>query len=91
MKCPFVYANGKNCQGYINNLELPKADVSVILNDIGDIQGIFVSPRYHVHLHCSLKGNHAGHSRSCPDSMKVWFGDLPKAIQGKLPKGKTQA
>ena len=85
MKCPFVYVSGKNCDGYISEIEIIKSNLVVSLTEDNKITGIELTKiRYHVHLFCSKKGNHAGYARQHPEKMKIWFSDLPKEIQKQL-------
>ena len=84
MRCPFVYGNGKKCNGHIDQLEINKADISIGLNEKGEILGVSIKSRYHVHLYCSERGNHAGYIRPHSDKMKVFYQDLPEEMRNKL-------
>jgi hypothetical protein len=84
MPCPFVYANGKKCGGYIKQVEFIKCGVVFTLNQNGDIISVGVeTPRYHVHLYCSEKEGHGG-IRGHSEQMKVWYDDLPKELVEKI-------
>ena len=82
MKCPFIYSNGKQCQGYISRVKIIKADIELTLSDTSHINELSIYPRYHFHLYCSIKGNHAGFKRHDSEQMKVW--KLPSEIWSQL-------
>jgi hypothetical protein len=68
--CPFVYAKGKRCTGYITHVEAYKADLSWSPDkETGEWTLSTGSPRSHYHLFCSAKGNHA--SAMGPDSSQL--------------------
>ncbi|MCK4377686.1 MAG: hypothetical protein KAV97_05695 [Actinomycetia bacterium] len=81
MKCPFIYANGKQCNGYIHQIEIIKTDICITLDNDNNIEGFdFYPSRYHVHLYCSEKGDHSGAMRQHDERMKIWYSDLPDSI-----------
>lgn len=85
MQCPFVYSTGKRCKGYIKSLELIKVNLHIELSEDDKVTSIsFNPPRYHVHLYCSEKGNHAGTMRPHSEQLKVWWNDLPKEIKEQI-------
>ena len=90
MKCPFVYANGKNCKGYVESLKIVKPNVIVTLNENGKVIGISIEPKYHVHLKCSEKDNHAGCMSPDSEQMKIWYNDLPEDLRKQIEWSKKQ-
>ncbi len=84
MKCPFTYSDGRHCDGYITEIKIIKANLTVNLTVDNEISKTDIDTRYHVHLHCSEKGNHAGYMRQDPEQMKVWWSDLPREVRKQL-------
>lgn len=84
MKCPFVYSNGKECDGYVKELKIIKANIRIYLTQDNRVTDINFYTPYHVHLYCSKKGNHAGYRRLDPPEMKIWFNELPEEIQEQI-------
>lgn len=82
--CPFVYANGRACSGYIERVEAYKADLSWTEDADGGWRLSWGKPRSHYHLFCSEKGNHAGYKRQDDPRMKVHFRQLPPKLQEVL-------
>ena len=80
--CPFVYADGRRCSGYIVRIEGYKADLYWRADAAGWSFGF--QPRSHYHLFCSEKGNHAGFRRQDSHAMKFWFDQLPEPVQKLL-------
>jgi hypothetical protein len=78
--CPFIYANGKKCEGHVAKVEAFKADVSWNRREDGTWQFDW-GPRSHYHLSCSLKGNHAGYDRPDDPRMKFYFEQLPDDLK----------
>jgi len=78
--CPFIYANGRTCAGYVVRFEVYKADLSWTTDADGAWNFQF-RPRSHFHVFCSDKGNHAGFRRQDPNTLKFWFDTLPEEIQ----------
>ncbi len=81
--CPFVYANGRACPGYVVRIEAYKADLAWS-TDADGVWSFDFRPRSHYHVFCSEKGNHAGFRRQDPDALKFWFDTLPAEIQRLL-------
>jgi hypothetical protein len=79
--CPFTYANGKKCTGYITHVEAYKCDVSWSQDDDGKWQPSEIWPRSHYHLFCSEKGNHAGYQRGDDWRLKFYLNQLPDGIK----------
>ena len=88
MQCPFIYANGKRCKGYVKFMKLIKANIELKLDENGKIIGFHITPnhRYHVHLYCSEKGSHSGAGRQHDWRMKVWWNDLPEEFIEEFEK-----
>jgi hypothetical protein len=78
--CPFVYATGKACVGYIDRVAVFKADVEWTRGP-DDAWSVDWSPRSHYHLFCSERGNHAGTKRNDDDRMKFFYRDLPEDVK----------
>jgi hypothetical protein len=77
--CPFVYANGRPCEGHINRIEAYSATVQWMQRPNG--AWVFGwQERSHYHLFCSLKGAHAGMDRTDDPRMKCDGDQLPQAI-----------
>lgn len=77
--CPFVYANGRACDGHITRIEAYKADLEWSLDSEQWVVGF--APRSHYHLFCSAKGGHAGVKRPDDPQMKFHWRELPPAIR----------
>jgi len=78
--CPFVYANGRKCAGYITKVEAYKADLSWDRQADGTWKFDWRWPRSHYHVFCSLKGNHAGYDRPDDGRMKFYLDKLPDGL-----------
>lgn len=80
IKCPFVYANGKRCNGHIASVEVYKADVVWNAGPDGN-WGLEVGiPESRYHLVCSEEGKHCGDSPPDNEQMKLFYSDLPEEI-----------
>jgi hypothetical protein len=73
--CPFVYADGRRCNGYVARVEAYKADVTW---DLAAGRIDVARPRSHYHLFCTEKGNHAGTRRQ--DALKYYPDQLPEPL-----------
>ena len=82
VSCPFVYANGKACDGHIVQIEAYKAGLEWKYVDDGWRFEFF--PRSHFHLYCSEKGDHVGHKRSADDRMKFFLEQLPDDLRAVI-------
>jgi hypothetical protein len=78
--CPFVYANGKSCTGYVTRVEAYKADISWYQRTDGSWKFDWDRPRSHFHLFCSEKGNHAGAYSGDDPRMKFYLDQLPDEL-----------
>jgi hypothetical protein len=77
--CPFVYANGRPCQGHINRIGAYGATVHWTQRPTGE--WLFTwEERSHYHLFCSQKGGHAGMGRPDDPRMKCYVDQLPQDI-----------
>lgn len=81
MDCPFVYANGRQCRGRVTRIEAYRCDV-IWDPDTGKIT--VTDMRSHLHLLCSLKGDHTGFARMTDNRIKMWPRDLPEDVQQRL-------
>lgn len=88
IRCPFVYANGRRCEGEILSawrkffrhgtvVWEPAASGDWRLIDPETSQG-WDGPMSHVHLVCSLRGGHAGFM---PDDPRMKFDALPERAE----------
>ena len=77
--CPFVYANGRRCQGHVKRVEAYKADLAWEAEADGS-WSFSARPRSHFHVFCSLKDNHAGFRRDA-DDLKFYYDQLPDELQ----------
>lgn len=84
LRCPFVYSNGKQCDGYISEIKIIKADILANLTEDNKLSDLDVNTDYHVHLYCSKKSNHAGSARRDSDQMKIWWNELPDEIKQQI-------
>lgn len=79
--CPFVYADGKPCDGHIVRVEAYKADPVWYLRKNGcwsiDVDRL----RSHLHIFCSEKGDHSGPRRQTDPRMKYWPDQLPDELR----------
>jgi hypothetical protein len=87
--CPFVYANGKRCDGEIDRIEAYRAELVWERSSEGKWRFNW-SPGSHYHLFCSKKGNHAGYKRPDSEQMKLHWGDLPGEVRTLLDKTDVQ-
>lgn len=78
--CPFVYANGKRCNGHIASVEVYKADVVWKAGPDGNWSLEVGIPESRYHLVCSEKGNHFDDVRPHDEQMKMFYGDLPEEL-----------
>jgi hypothetical protein len=75
--CPFVYANGRPCQGHINRIGAYGATVHWTQRPTGE--WLFTwEERSHYHLFCSQKGGHAGMGRPDDPRMKYYGNQSPQ-------------
>ncbi len=79
--CPFVYANGRQCNGHVERVEAYKADVVWFQQPDGTWAVQIGFPRSHYHVFCSEKGNHAGWKRPDSDQMKFYLDTLPDELR----------
>jgi hypothetical protein len=86
MQCPFVYANKKRCNGYINQIKVIKANIEFVIDEKDNIKLTSLNSNYHVHLYCSKKEGHAGCHKQPPEIMKLWFNKLPDNIKMAISK-----
>ncbi len=77
--CPFVYADGHRCSGFIVRVAAYEADVEWYLDEQGRWT-LSVTPNRHYQLFCSEKGNHAG-LQSDSTQLKFRPQDLPERVQ----------
>lgn len=84
MNCPFVYANGKKCEGHITELKIIKPHFTIHLTSDGDVESAEIWTEYHVHLRCSLNGGHHRDQDQEDDRMKVRLEDLPESILRRI-------
>ena len=82
--CPFVYANGKKCAGYIERVEAYKADIEWAVDADGKWVFRVGAPRSHYHVFCSAKNNHAGWMRPDNYQMKFYLNDLPDTLAAAM-------
>lgn len=78
--CPFVYANGRRCTGYVTRIEAYRADLSWDRQPDGSWRFEWGRPRSHFHLFCSEKGNHAGTQRRDDPRLKFYLDQLPDEV-----------
>lgn len=78
--CPFVYADGRRCEGHVVRVEAYKAELVWTVGEDGTWSFDF-QPRSHYHLFCSAKGNHAGFRRNDPAALKAWYSRLPEELR----------
>jgi len=81
MNCPFVYKNGKRCDGHISKIR-PVVLISLTANN--KIAEVTVDSLYPVYLYCSKKGTHSRFAGRRSKQMTAWFDDLPTEIRQKL-------
>ena len=79
--CPYRYAEGKKCPGYITHTVMYKADLEWSINESGQWTLNFTQARSHVHLSCSEKGNHAGYRKPDDAQMKFYPDKLPPKVE----------
>ena len=84
MRCPFVYSDRRQCKGHIVGVEIIRSDLYVSITEDDRVKAVSISPRYHVHLYCSEKGDHAGVKREHSEQMKMWYKELPEWIKKKI-------
>ncbi len=89
IKCPFVYANGKQCTGHVAKIEAYKATVEWSQQPDGSWDFSWI-PRSHYHLFCSEKSNHAGNVKSGENGTKYHWDDLPDAARSVLENTRSQ-
>jgi hypothetical protein len=77
--CPFVYANGRLCNGHITRIEAYGATVQWTQCPTG-AWAFTWAERSHYHLFCSLKGAHAGMGRPDDPRMKCYVDQLPQDV-----------
>ncbi len=77
--CPFVYADGHRCSGFVVRVAAYEADVEWYLDEQGRWT-LTVTPNRDYQLFCSEKGNHAG-LQSDSTQLKCWPQDLPERVQ----------
>jgi hypothetical protein len=75
--CPYVYARGRKCTGYVVKVAAFNADIEWRFND-GEWKFSAGCPKSHYHVYCSEKGNHAGAIGD--DALKFYFQNLPEQI-----------
>jgi len=85
MQCPFIYTNGKRCNGYVNRIEVIKANIKFAVDKKDNLEFSGLNSNHHIHLYCSKKGNHAGYHKLPPEAMKLWLNELPSNIKAGLP------
>ena len=78
--CPFVYADGRHCEGHVVRVEVYKADDAWAFDESKGWSFEFF-PRSHFHVFCSEKGNHSGNRRRDDARLKFYFDDLPEPLQ----------
>lgn len=78
--CPYTYANGKRCPGYVAGVERYHVTAEWTYDVGADRWELGVwDDGTHFHLFCSEKGNHAGVRRE--DALKLWGRELPEELQ----------
>jgi hypothetical protein len=78
MRCPYVYNDGKQCDGYVDDMKWVKANVSARLDEKGEVTDVDWKSDCRIQLHCSKKGTHAARSRTHQDPMSIV--EVPKDI-----------
>jgi len=81
MKCPFVYKNGRRCDGYVSKI---RPVVVISLTAENRIPEVTVDSLYPVYLYCSKKGTHSRVVNRRSRQMKTWFDELPTEIRQEL-------
>jgi hypothetical protein len=79
--CPFVYAKGRKCPGYITHVEAYKCDVSWGQDADGNWRPHVQEVRSHYHLFCSERGSHAGIGLPDNGRMKFYLNELPDGLK----------